>query len=386
MKVPDGVTAPHPNQVCKLQKSLYGLKQANRQWNARLTTELLALGYSQSSADHSLFTKVSNGSFTALLVYVDDMVLTGNNLDEIQSVKNHLDHLFRIKDLGPLKFFLGLEIARSQHGIVVNQRKYVLELLSDSGLLGARPASTPIEPTLRMCQDQGEIYDDPAVYRRLIGRLLYLANTRPDISFTVQQLSQFMARPMKAHYNAACRVLRYLKGSPAKGLFSPSQNHLTLTGFADADWATCPDTRRSTTGFCTFPGSALVSWKSKKQTTVSRSSAEAEYRALATLTCELQWLTYLLHDLHVDTPGPAMVYCDNQAAVHLARNPSFHERSKHIELDCHVTREKILNGLIRLMPISTSQQIADMFTKGLHPAPFRTFMDKLGFRDIHLPT
>ncbi|XP_061348083.1 uncharacterized mitochondrial protein AtMg00810-like [Gastrolobium bilobum] len=314
------------------------------------------------------------------------MVLVGDNMDEINSVKQHLDQQFCIKDLGPLKFFLGLEIARSPHGIVVNQRKYVLELLADSGLLGAKAASTPMEPTLRLCQNQGDPCADPASYRRLVGRLLYLANTRPDISFAVQQLSQFVANPMIAHFDAAIRVLRYLKGSPGKGLFFSSSSSLTLSGFSDADWATCLDTRRSITGFCVFLGTSLISWKSKKQTTVSRSSAEAEYRALASLTCEIQWLTYILHDLRVPVSGPAMLYCDNHAAVHLAHNPSFHERSKHIELDCHVTRHHILQGLIHLIPIASSQQLADMFTKALHPTHFRDFMDKLGFKDIHLPT
>ncbi|XP_061359687.1 uncharacterized mitochondrial protein AtMg00810-like [Gastrolobium bilobum] len=382
MSIPDGVVPPKPSQVCKLEKFLYGLKQASRQWNAKLTNELFSLGYIQSSADHSLFTKQNHGSFTALLVYVDDMVLTGNDMNEIQHVKGHLDNLFCIKDLGPLRFFLGFEIARSQRGIVLNQRKYTIELLSDGGLTGAKPVSTPMEATIRLSQNQGEPCHEPAAYRRLVGRLLYLTNTRPDISFAVQQLSQFVAHPMKPHFDAAMRVLKYLKGSPGKGIFFPSQNSLNLSGFADADWATCPDTRKSTTGFCVFIGSSLISWKSKKQSTVSRSSAEAEYRALATLTCEMQWLTYLLHDLHIPISGPAMIYCDNQAAVHLAHNPTFHER----RLDCHVTREKIIQGLIHLLPISTKQQLADTFTKALNPAPFQEFLSKLGLYDIHLPT
>ncbi|XP_061370183.1 uncharacterized mitochondrial protein AtMg00810-like [Gastrolobium bilobum] len=307
-------------------------------------------------------------------------------MSEINMVKRHLDALFCIKDLGPLHFFPGLEVARSKKGLVLNQRKYVLELLNDSGLLGAKSASTPMEPTLRLRQNQGVPYTDPPSYRRLVGSLLYLTNTRPDISFVVQQFSQFVANPMKAHFNAACRVLRYLKGSPAKGLFFPSDNKLQLSAFADADWATCPDTRKSTTEFCVFLGSSLISWKSKKQSTVSRSSAEAEYRALATLTCEVQWLTYLLSDLDVPTLHPSAVYCDNHAAIHLARNPSFHERSKHIELDCHITREKVLSGLIHLLPISTTHQLADFFTKGLHPGVFHGFISKLGLHDICLPT
>ncbi|XP_061338981.1 uncharacterized mitochondrial protein AtMg00810-like [Gastrolobium bilobum] len=314
------------------------------------------------------------------------MVLAGNNMLEIQVVKQHLDKIFKIKDLGPLHFFLGFEIARSQRGIILNQRKYTLELLADSGVIGAKPVSTPMEATLRLSQNQGDSYADAASYRRLVGRLLYLTNTRPDISFAVHQLSQFVAHPMQSHFDAELCILKYLKGSPVKGLFFPSHNSLVLTGFTDADWATCPDTRRSTTGFCVFLGSSLISWKSKKQTTVSRSSAEAEYRPLATLTFELQWLTYLLHDFHVPVTSPAKVYCDNQASIHLAHNPTFHERSKHIELDCHLTHEKIAQGLIHLLPISTKHQLADTFTKALHPAPFHTLLSKLGLYDIYLPT
>ncbi|XP_061353225.1 uncharacterized mitochondrial protein AtMg00810-like [Gastrolobium bilobum] len=335
MSVPEGITSPHRGKVCKLHKSLYGLKQAS------------------------------------------------NNIDEIRFCKSHLDNLFHIKDLGPLKFFLGLEVACSTNRIVLNQRKYVLEMLEETGLLGAKPVSTPIEPTVRLHQNQGEKCSDPSLYRRIVGRLLYLTNTRPDISFAVQQLSQSVASPTKAHLDASYRVLKYLKGSSTKGIFFSSQSNLQLSGFVDADWATCPDTRKSTTGFCVFLGPSLISWKSKKQSTVSRSSAEAEYRALATLSCEIQWLTYLLHDLRVPISVPAMIYCDNRAAVHLAHNPSFHERSKHIELDCHITREKIVQGLIHLLPISSAQQLAYMFTKGLHPSPLKNFMSKLGLLDIH---
>ncbi|XP_061373363.1 uncharacterized mitochondrial protein AtMg00810-like [Gastrolobium bilobum] len=225
----------------------------------RLTTELISLGYTQSNTDHSLFTKATHDSFAALLVYVDDMVLAGNNMNEIQTVKQHLDKLFKIKDLGPLRFFLGFEIAHSQRGIVLNQRKYTLELLTDSGVIGAKPVSTPMEATLCLSQNQGEPCHDAAAYRRPVACLLYLTDTRPDISFVVQQLSQFIAQPMKFHFDAALRVLRYLKGSLGNGLFFPSQNSHVLTRFTDADWATCPYTRRSTLGFCVFLGSSLIS-------------------------------------------------------------------------------------------------------------------------------
>ncbi|XP_061340363.1 uncharacterized mitochondrial protein AtMg00810-like [Gastrolobium bilobum] len=321
---------------------------------SRLTTSLISLGYVQSSR-------------------------------LIQRVKQFLDAEFKIKDLGTLRFFLGLEIARSKQGIAGNQRKYTLELLSDSGLLATKPVSTPLDPSTKFSCDLGSKLLDAGPYRRLVGRLLYLTTTCPDIAFSVQQLSQFISCPTDVHFNAATRVLKYLKGAPAKGLFFSATNDLTLTGFADSDWACCPDTRPSITGFCTFLGPSLLSWKSKKQTTVSRSSSEAEYRALAALTCEIQWLRFLLQDFGIPFSRPTSVYCDNQSAIYLAHNPSFHERSKHIELDCHITREKIQAGLLHLLPISSSMQLADSFTKVLHPSSFSMLINRLGLVDLHSP-
>ncbi|MCI23556.1 copia protein, partial [Trifolium medium] len=190
-------------------------------------------------------------------------------------------------------------------------------------------------------------------YRRLIGKLLYLTTTRPDISFAIQQLSQFLSSPTITHYETACRVVRYLKGSPGRGLFFPRQSSLQLLGFADADWANCVDTRRSTSGYCFFLGSSLISWRAKKQNTVSRSSSEAEYRSLSFASCELQWLIYLLKDLSVTYDRAPVLYCDNQSAVHIASNPVFHERTKHLEIDCHFVRDKVQSGVFKLLPIST---------------------------------
>ncbi|GAU25332.1 hypothetical protein TSUD_375950 [Trifolium subterraneum] len=261
MTIPEGVYSSKPNQVCKLLKSLYGLKQASRKWYEKLTSLLIKEGYSQSTADYSLFTLHSNSDFTALL--------------------------FKIKDLGTLKYFLGLEVAQSREGITISQRKYCLDLLKDSGLLGSKPATTPLDPAIKISNDDSKPYEDISLYRRIIGKLLYLTNTRPDIIFATQQLSQFLHKPTVNHYNAACRVIRYLKHSPGRGLLFPRNSDLQLLGFTDADWAGCFDTRKSTTGYCFFLGFSLVSWKAKKQTTVSRSSSEVEYRALSTATCEL---------------------------------------------------------------------------------------------------
>lgn len=194
-----------------------------------------------------------------------------------------------------------------------------------------------------------------------------------------------MAHPTKSHLGATRRVLRYLKSCPSKGLFFKRDSHTHLIGFSDADWATCVDTRRSITGYCFFLGNSLISWKTKKQNTVSRSSSEAEYRALATNTCELQWLSYLLDDLKITCTKSAVLYCDNQSALYIAANPVFLERTKHLEIDCHLVREKSQAGLMRLLPIPSCHQLADMFTKALPPRSFTSNVSKLELVDLYTP-
>jgi len=259
MNPPQGLQTEKPNQVCRLRKSLYDFKQASRQWYAKLTQFLQNIGFIQSSSDHSLFIKKTNLYFLALLVYVDDIILAGDDVCHMNEVKRVLDEKFKIKDLGKLSFFLGLEITRQKEGTHVNQRKYALDILADRGMLAAKSCHTPMNKDIKLIFEQtGTVYKEES-FRRVIGRLLYLTNIRPDINFPIQFLSQFMKSPNEHHHKAINQILRYIKGSPTRGIFFPSKSDMHLNALSDSDWASCNLTRRSTTGYCIYIGSALVS-------------------------------------------------------------------------------------------------------------------------------
>lgn len=377
MEPPAGYSKALPDQVCKLSRSLYGLKQAGRQWNKELTSHLQQFGFSQSVNDHCLFMKGSGSSFMVLLVYVDDLLIASPTESLIEEVKQFLHQQFTIKDLGPATYFLGLEISRTKEGIALTQQKYIQDMIVTAGLQDATIVQTPLIQGSKLVPEKGSILSDPESYRRLVGKLLCLSHTRPDITFAVQQLSQFMQNPYSSHLKAAQHVLKYLKGCPTTGLFFSASNTMKLTAFCDSDWASCPTTRKSISGYCVYLGSSLISWKSKKQTTVSRSSAEAEYRSMALTVCELLWLSYLLKDFHITVPLPVHLYCDNLAAIHIATNPVYHERTKHIDIDCHVVRQQITAGFLQTQHINSPNQLADIFTKSIPSPLFHSLLSKL---------
>jgi hypothetical protein len=352
MQPPPGLSHP-PDKVCRLRRALYGLKQAPRAWFAKFSSTVSRLGFSISSYDSALFLRRTGKGTILLLLYVDDMIITGDDLSGIQELKAFLSQNFEMKDLGHLSYFLGLEITSSDDGFYLTQAKYTSDLLSRAGLTDHKILDTPIEFNARLTPSSGELLPDPTLYRQLVGSLVYLTVTRPDISYAVHQVSQFMSAPRSTHYAAVLRILRYLKGTLFHGLHFSAQSPLTLRAYSDADWAGDPTDRRSTIGYCFLLGSSLISWRSKKQSVVIRSSTEAEYRALADTTSELLWLRWLLQDLGVSTSSATPIYCDNRSAIQIARNDVFHERTKHIEIDCHLVRHHLLQGSLQLISVSS---------------------------------
>ena len=259
MSFPPGFHSKGEGLVCKLNKSLYGLKQASRQWFEKFSTTILRVGFVQSKSVYSMFTHSQGASFTVLLVYVDDILLTGNNPTCVTTLKKFLDDQFGLKDLGSLRYFLGLEVARTDVGISLTQRKYALEILKDTGFIGCKPVQLPMEQNLKLSEYEGALLAEPGMYRRLIERLLYLTLTRPDVTYDVHRLSQFVSQSREPHPLAAHRVLKFIKASLGKGIFFPSNIELHIKSFCDVDWAGCSDNRRSLIGYAVYLWDSLIS-------------------------------------------------------------------------------------------------------------------------------
>lgn len=308
MEQPPGFVAQgESGRVCHLRKSLYGLKQSPRAWFGKFSQAVEKFGMMKSKSDHSVFYKQSEAGIILLVVYVDDIVITGSDTTGISSLKSFLHTQFHTKDLGMLKYFLGVEVTRSKTGIFLSQRKYVLDLLTETGKLGSKPCSAPMTPNMRLTGD-GELMEDPKKFRRLVGKLNYLTVTRPDIAYSISVVSQFMSSPTVHHWAALEQILCYLKGAPRRGILYANHGHIRIECFSDADWAGSKVDRRSISGYCVFVGGNLVSWKSKKQNVVSRSSAESEYRAMAQSVYEILWIYQLLTEIGLKASVPAKLW------------------------------------------------------------------------------
>ncbi|RVW73899.1 Retrovirus-related Pol polyprotein from transposon RE1 [Vitis vinifera] len=257
----------------------------------------------------------------------------------------------------------------------------------ETGMSGCQPVNTPIEEGLKLCVEPNQVSTDKGRYQRLVGRLMYLAHTRPDLAYALSVVSQYMHNPGEQHMNAVMRILRYLKNAPGKGiLFAKNVDHQSIEVYTDADWAGAVDDRRSTSGYFTFVGGNLVTWKSKKQNVVARSSAEAEFRGMALGLCEALWLRLLLQDLGYLSRQPIRLFCDNKAACDIAHNPVQHDRTKHVEVDRFFIKEKLDDKIVELPKIRSEDQLADILTKAVSSQVFSKFLDKLGMCDIYAPT
>jgi histone deacetylase 1/2 len=318
-----------------------------------------------------------------VLVYVDDIIVASSIPDATTTLLKKLNEDFALKDLGDLHYFLVIEVFKVQDGIILTQEKYANDVLERVGMTQCKLVSSPLSTSekLSFYEESALGPKDATNYRSMVGALQYLTLTRPDISFAVNKVCQFLHAPTTVHWAVVKRILRYLKHSTSIGLKISRSPSLLVSAFSGADWVGCLDDRRSTGEFVVFLGTNLVSWSARKQATMSRSSSEAEYKAMANATTEVMRIQTLLMELGVRAPRAAKIWCDNIGAKYLSANPVFHARTKHIEVDYHFVRERVARKLLNIEYVSTKDQVADGFTK---PLPVRE--DHVWFEDRWMVT
>jgi hypothetical protein len=385
MTQPPGFVHPSfPNHICRLHKAIYGLKQAPRAWFSRLNQRLLALGFHGSRLSWLQVWYISFHPQLRYWPYFFDIIVTGNDTHSIARLIQALQADFALKDLGPLHFFLGVQAYTTETGLFLSQRRYISDLLKKTNMHEAKPVSSPMSSSTVLSKFGGTALSDPSTYRSIVGSLQYLSLTRPDLAFAVNKVCQYMSHPTEDHWSAVKRILRYLKHTIHHGLLLHRTTTFSLQAFSDADWASCPDDRRSTTGYCIYLGRNLISWSSRKQRTVSRSSTESEYRAIAHASTEILWLQSLLTELGMKSTIPPVLWCDNIGATYLTANPLFHARTKHIEIDVHFVRDLVSTKALTIRFISSKDQVADTFTKPLPTPKFNVLRDTLNVRELPL--
>ncbi|CAN0824684.1 Retrovirus-related Pol polyprotein from transposon TNT 1-94 [Linum grandiflorum] len=380
MAQPKGFEHPDfPNHVCRLHKAIYGLKQAPRAWFNKLKSYLVTNGYHGCSSDTSLFVNATAAATTYVLVYVDDIIITDSDSAYIASFIAALDRTFALKDMGKLHHFLGLDIQHTKAGLQLSQTTYIRDILKRTNMLNSSPMTTPADPQKRLLKSATS-FEDPHLYRQIVGSLQYATITRPDITYSVNKVCQYMHNPTQDHWQAVKRILRYLNATLDQSLQYVPTSATRLLAFSDAGWVSDYDDSRSQYGYAIYHGTNLVSWTSRKQKVVARSSTEAEYRSLAYTTAELMWLDQLLRELHNPMSAPPLLYCDNVGAIFMSKNPVISTRSKHVALDFHFIREQVEAGALHVSYISTVDQIADIFTKPLPRARLADLRHKLQVR------
>ncbi|GJX14166.1 retrovirus-related pol polyprotein from transposon TNT 1-94 [Tanacetum coccineum] len=379
---PDGFVDPDkPNYVYKLKKALYGLKQAPRAWYDMLSSFLISNDFSKGSVDPTLFIRREGKELLLVQIYVDDIIFAASTPELCDLFAKIMCSKFKMSMMGKISFFLGLQISQSPRGIFINQSKYALESLKKYGFESYDPVDTPMVEKSKLDEDKEGKAVDSSHYRGMIGTLLYLTASRPDLQFAICMCARYQARPIEKHLNAVKRIFRYLKGTVHQGLWYLKDSSIALTAFADADHAGCQDTRHSTSGSIQLLGDRLVSWSSKRQKSTAISSTEAEYIILSGCCAQVLWMRSQLTDYGFGFNKIPM-YCDNKSAIALCCNNVQHSRSKHIDIRFHFIKEHVENGVIELYFVNTEYQLADIFTKALGRERIEFLINKLGMRSF----
>ena len=387
MRQPEGFAADGQEYlVCRLKKSLYGLKQSSRCRNQVLDAQLKGMGFQQSQSDPCIYTSKKDGLFI-IAVYVDDILLCAKSEKTIAQVKQDLEKCFQLKDMGELHYFLGINVKRNYETgkMWIGQPEYTKAVLKNFGMEKCKPANTPVTSGTKLLKATDESKRvDSKLYQSAVGCLLYLSGwTRPDIAYSVGNVARFCSDPTEEHWTAVKRIFRYLQGTANYGLeYSKQNGDGNLVGFSDADWAGDPNDRKSTSGYIFVMNGGAISWKSRKQTCVALSTAEAEYVALASAAQETAWIRQLLNDLHHQQDDPTILYEDNQAAVAISKNSQLHTKMKHIAIRYHYVREKALDKTIDVQYCPTNDMVADILTKGLTLDKFLKFRELSGIKDL----
>lgn len=380
IEVPEGVLAGS-NTVCKLQKSIYGLKQSPRCWNERLNSVLLKLGFTRSRRDYCLYSLAIKDDEIFLVIYVDDVLIVGRNLSTIIQLKQRLSKEFEMSDCGNVKHFLGMKFDYHQDigKLKLSQEANALKILAKFGMSECNPVKTPMEKGLQLSRE-GSRTAEP--YRELLGSVMYqMLCVRPNLCFPVSYLGRFQQCPTEIHWKTLKRTVRYLKATSSMGLvYAREDESKPLVGYVDSDWASDLEDRKSVTGFIFKVFGSSVSWASRKQATVSTSSSEAEYVALSAAVSEAIFLNGLLEDLNCKADGPVPIFEDNRGCIGMARNPES-KRVKHIDIKHHFVRDNVAAGIIQIEPISTMDQQADIFTKSLDTSRFQILRSMIGVTD-----
>ena len=370
--------------VCKLNKSIYGLKQSGRNWNKLFHSFLVEKGFRQSLHDACLYTFTENLLIAIILIWVDDILMAANTDTSLNTIKKNFVRKFRMKDLGPISCFLGIRFTQEEGKITMDQTEYLRSKLKKFKMDACKPRSTPCELGGYPTEDE-EPYENNPLYREMVGSLIYAATcTRPDLSWVVSKLSQRLSNPRQVDFVMLKHVFRYIQGSVENRLtFSKTSNPLKLCAYSDSDWASSKGDRRSTTGYyfgLTTQGPA-VSWKTRKQATVALSSCEAEYMALCDTAKECIYLSNvfkgLMNIFKTQVHEPVIIHVDNQGAIALGKNPVHHERSKHIDIKYHFTRECVTNKKVELTYVPSGDNTADLFTKAASRVKLLKFQKSL---------